>query len=58
MVRALTDCPMIESGAGDTQVFGLHYVQGESEAYRAWVRATCEGEDGPETYSWDTGIAP
>jgi hypothetical protein len=26
--------------------------------YDAWVTAQKAGEDGPESYSWDTGIAP
>ena len=26
--------------------------------YERWVRAYCDGEDGPDTYEWDTGIAP
>lgn len=26
--------------------------------YDAWVREFCKGEHGPETYEWDTGIAP
>jgi len=26
--------------------------------YAAWVQESCSGEDGPETYEWDTGIAP
>lgn len=26
--------------------------------YEAWVKAACDGEDGPETYGWDEGIAP
>lgn len=26
--------------------------------YEEWVRAAKAGEDGPETYDWDTGIAP
>lgn len=56
VVRALTGCPMVE-GDG-SQVFGLSSVQGESEEYLAWVRAYCEGEDGPGTYEWDTGIVP
>lgn len=46
MVRALTGCPMV----GD--------LQGESEAYRTWVDTVKDGEDGPETYSWDEGIPP
>ena len=26
--------------------------------YGVWVAAACVGEDGPNTYTWDTGIAP
>jgi hypothetical protein len=28
------------------------------DKYEAWVRAVKEGEDGPDTYEWDEGIAP
>lgn len=28
------------------------------EQYDEWVRAMCDGEDGPDTYDWDEGIAP
>lgn len=28
------------------------------ERYQTWVRDQKAGEDGPETYSWDEGIAP
>jgi hypothetical protein len=26
--------------------------------YDRWVRSYCAGEDGPETYQWDEGVAP
>lgn len=26
--------------------------------YQAWVTEYCAGEDGPETYEWDEGVAP
>lgn len=42
MVRALTGCP----------------EGGESDEYKQLVAEACDGEDGPETYEWDTGIAP
>lgn len=59
MVRALTGCPMVEQwGIGDAGRLYTYAAQGESSAYLAWVTAAKEGEDGPETYSWDTGIAP
>lgn len=28
------------------------------EKYEEFVKHAMQGEDGPETYSWDTGIAP
>lgn len=31
---------------------------GTEAAYRQWVANHCDGEDGPNTYGWDTGIAP
>lgn len=43
MIRELTGCPD---------------ALGESEEYREFVRKARDGEDGPETYDWDTGIAP
>ncbi|MHC4180472.1 MAG: hypothetical protein ACYSWU_23465 [Planctomycetota bacterium] len=26
--------------------------------YDKWVAEYCDGEDGPQTYGWDTGIPP
>lgn len=28
------------------------------DKYEQWVRDACDGEDGPNTYEWDEGIAP
>lgn len=28
------------------------------DGYAAFVASCCDGEDGPETYSWEVGIAP
>lgn len=28
------------------------------DGYAAWVAAYQQGEDGPNTYTWDTGISP
>lgn len=59
MVRALTGCPMVEKSATDCNDKPYSYeVQGESEEYVGWVAAAKDGEDGPETYGWDEGIAP
>lgn len=56
---------MAEAGAFD----GAHHKMwvidqmvrilcGSDEAYEKWVTDFCDGEDGPETYWWDEGIAP
>ncbi len=59
MVRALTGCPMETAEAKDYRGNPYSYQrQGESDAYRALVKAACEGEDGPDTNEWDQGIAP
>jgi hypothetical protein len=31
---------------------------GTDERYNDWVAAEQHGDDGPETYEWDRGIAP
>jgi len=28
------------------------------DRYEEWVKSFCDGEDGPNTYEWDCGIAP
>lgn len=28
------------------------------DGYEGWVKAYEDGEDGPDTYEWDEGIAP
>lgn len=28
------------------------------DEYEEWVKAAKDGEDGPDTYDWDEGIAP
>jgi hypothetical protein len=30
----------------------------DENLYNHYVKQACEGEDGPNTYDWDTGIAP
>lgn len=59
MVRHLTGCQLVEK-VNPTAVGGPHRYLGlgESEDYQQWVAGTRDGEDGPETYDWDTGIAP
>lgn len=60
MVRALTGCPVetltqTPRGGGEPYTY---QAQGESENYKELVANACDGEDGPQTYSWETGIAP
>ncbi len=35
----------------------VYAVAGE-DGYDDWVKNYNDGEDGPDTYRWDTGIAP
>lgn len=59
MVRALHGVPL-ESFVG-TDVRGNRYefdAQGTNEQYAEWIRLHNSGDDGPDTYSWGTGIPP
>lgn len=48
MVRALTNCPTVEGAAG----------LGDSKEYLEFVAESCVGDEGPNTYEWNVGIAP
>ena len=57
----------LELLAQDGQVDGAHHQAWvidqvtrilAGDGYDAWIAAYRDGEDGPETYSWDVGIAP
>ncbi len=59
MVKALTGCPMVECTQLDCN--GKPYTfkeQGQSDEYKEWIKKFKDGEDGPDTYSWDEGIPP
>ena len=58
MVRALTGCPMIEQTMTHKEQIYIYEVQGESPEYLRLIADAKFGEDGPDTYEWDTGIAP
>jgi len=59
MVRALTGCPLVELRAFDSRRQPYTYKAfGNSELYNKFIAKHNDGEDGPETYSWDEGIAP
>lgn len=48
MVRALTGCTLEAEGVQEVESLG----------YQQWVRDYKNGEDGPDTYTWEEGIAP
>lgn len=59
MVRSLTGCPIEPRTSIDA--YGNPYTfdaLGESDEYREFIAEHNAGEDGPDTYSWDEGIAP
>jgi len=59
MVRALTGCPMETHEATDSEGNPYTYEsQGESDEYQSFVAEACDGEDGPETYTWEEGTPP
>jgi hypothetical protein len=61
MVRELTGCPMVKRESEFKNAQGeTHIVDtlGESEEYLKLVKEACAGEDGPDSYDWNEGIAP
>jgi len=59
-VRILTGCPIVKSEVhldANKNPYTFDGL-GESEAYQAFVAEHNNGEEGPGTYDWDTGIAP
>lgn len=59
MVRALTGCPVEEHTIPLADgTLHVYHDQGESANYKTLVAEACDGSDGPNTYTWETGIAP
>lgn len=59
VTRALTGCPAVEVQAFDYKERPYTYFeQVPNEAYSKFVADACKGKDGPNTYSWEEGIAP
>lgn len=58
-LRILTGCPLVTRMKKDHlgNPFVLQ-VLGENEEYTALIKNFCQGEEGPDDYEWDTGIAP
>jgi len=59
----------IEMAFENGQVDGAHHkmwvidqivriLVGSEKKYEELVKRACDGEDGPNTYAWDTGVAP
>ena len=36
----------------------VRIIKEDEDSFQVWKEAYCMGEDGPDTYSWDEGIAP
>ena len=59
LVRILTGCPTVMVDGIDSNNQSYTYPTfGESEEYEQWVREFQKGEDGPNTYEWETGTPP
>lgn len=58
-IKAALDCASAVDGAHhkawviDQMVRAL-----TGDDYEQWVKEYCDGEDGPDTYSWDEGMPP
>ena len=60
-LRVLTGCPIVTMQSEFKNSQGEYYEfegLGESDEYTKIVTEYKDGEDGPETYEWDEGIAP
>lgn len=59
VVRALTDCPVrVITGTDYNGINFCYDGPGKSAEYEQWIKSHADGEDGPNTYDWDEGIAP
>jgi hypothetical protein len=59
VARALHGSPVtVEEARWDNGHTELRYSIGDCAEYHKWVEAMCDGEDGPDTWEYDEGIAP
>lgn len=59
VVRALHNVPVtVTRRSWNDGSFRDDVEQSTNEAYENWVKSYKDGEDGPDTYEWDVGIAP
>jgi hypothetical protein len=68
--NAVTDAKRVALAIGIIETYGgydgAHHKQWVLDQvmrvlhpdYNKWVKEYCDGEDGPDTYEWDEGIAP
>lgn len=52
------ECGQIDGAHHKAWVIDQMVAALTGDEYFEWVKAYKEGEDGPETYAWDEGIAP
>ena len=58
MVRALLDCPITDMPYVLKDRVYYRQIQVASAAYDAWVADHNSGEEGPNNYAWEEGLAP
>lgn len=59
VARILNGAPVtVKLAKWDDGTENIRYSVGESDQYHAWVAELKDGEDGPETYGYEEGIAP
>ena len=59
-VDIIAECAMFDGGHHKQWVLDqvLRTLLGDDLTYQMWIQAYKAGEDGPDTYGWDEGIAP
>ena len=58
IAKALEVAKLANGSHHDTWVVDQMVRALTGDTYEAWVAEVKSGEDGPETYSWEVGIAP
>lgn len=60
VARILKGTPVIcKEARWNDGTINLRVTTGKpSQEYKKWVKEMCAGEDGPDTYGYDVGIAP
>lgn len=58
IAKALEMAKMADGSHHDTWIVDQMVRALTGESYDAWVSDVKNGDDGPETYFWSTGVAP